>query len=148
MTRGQVWLVHASNLLVGGTGLVYAWMRYLAEPADEFALVNHPWQPEVQALHVVTAPLLVFAAGWIWSAHVLRHWRLGTRRGRRTGLLLALLLAPMVASGYLLQTAQEELWREIWIWVHVATSALWVAAGAVHPFLPAPRRARAEAATP
>lgn len=141
MTRPQVWLVHASNLLVGGTGLVYAWMLYLSEPVDEFALVNHPWQPEVQALHVVTAPLLVFAAGWIWSGHVLRHWRLGTPRGRRTGIALALLLAPMVASGYLLQTAREESWREAWIAVHLATSALWVLAALVHPFLPAPRRA-------
>jgi hypothetical protein len=141
VTRPQVWLVHASNLLVGGTGLVYAWMLYLSEPVDEFALVNHPWQPEVQALHVVTAPLLVFAAGWIWSGHVLRHWRLGTPRGRRTGIALALLLAPMVASGYLLQTAREESWREAWIAVHLATSALWVLAALVHPFLPAPRRA-------
>ncbi len=140
MSRGQVWLVHASNALVGGTGVVYGWMRYIAEPEDEFSIVNHPWQPDVQHLHVLTAPLLVFAAGWIWTAHVARHWRAGTRRGRRTGLTLVAMLLPMIASGYLLQTATSEAWRAAWIWVHGATSVLWLLCAAAHPFLPHPRR--------
>jgi hypothetical protein len=31
-------------------------MRCLAEPADEWAVVNHPWQPHLQHLHVLAAP--------------------------------------------------------------------------------------------
>ena len=61
MSRGQSVFLHLANLAVSGTGLVYAWMRYLAEPVDEWAIVNHPWQPHTQHLHILTAPLLVFA---------------------------------------------------------------------------------------
>jgi hypothetical protein len=132
VTRLEAWLLHVANLLVGGTGLVYAWMRYLARPADEFALVNHPLQPTVQHAHVLAAPLLVFAVGMIWRRHVAARVLGGHRPRRRTGLGLALSLAPMVASGYLLQTASGEGWRTAWIAVHLATSGLWLAAYGVH----------------
>ncbi|HXO18770.1 MAG TPA: hypothetical protein VOA87_02470, partial [Thermoanaerobaculia bacterium] len=77
MTRLEAWTVHAATILVGSTGLVYAWMRYLLAPADPFAVVNHPLQPLVQHLHVLAAPLLVFAVGLIWRRHVWAGWRLG-----------------------------------------------------------------------
>ncbi|HYH44472.1 MAG TPA: hypothetical protein VEG34_02210, partial [Thermoanaerobaculia bacterium] len=62
MTRFEAWTVHVSTLLVGGTGLVYAWMLYLLPADDPFSTLHHRWQPDVQHLHVLTAPLLVFAA--------------------------------------------------------------------------------------
>ena len=76
MSRSERLFLHVANGLVGGTGLVYAAMRYLMNPTDEWSVVNHPWQPHVQHLHVLVAPLLVFAAGLIWSRHVsaLRFW--------------------------------------------------------------------------
>lgn len=138
MTRGEARLQHVANLLVGGTGLVYAWMRYLAEPADEFAVVNHPWQPDVQHLHVLTAPLLVFASGLIWRDHVWRRVRSGFRPRRRLGLALFALLVPMIASGYLLQVATSEPWRAAYGWLHLATSLLWVAAYVAHQTSPRP----------
>ena len=70
MTRGEAWSLHLSNLLVGGTGVVYAWMRYVVEPTDPFAVVNHPQQPLVQHLHILVAPLLVFVSGVIFKHHV------------------------------------------------------------------------------
>ncbi len=85
MSRGEAWLQHVANVLVGGTGLVYGWMRYFASPFDEFARVNHPWQPDLQGLHVVTAPLLVFASGLIWRDHVWKRVRSGFRPRRRLG---------------------------------------------------------------
>ncbi len=136
MTRLEAWLVHLATLLVGGTGLVYAWMRYVARPADPYAVVNHPLQPQVQHLHIVLAPLLVFAAGVIWRRHVWSGWRLGIRERHRSGLALALTLAPMVASGYLIQVAVAPGWRSAWIVVHCAASALWVAGYVLHQLLP------------
>lgn len=132
MTRGEARLQHAANLLVGSSGLVYAWMLYLVEPEDPYSVANHPLQPDVQHLHVVTAPLLVFAVGMVWRGHVWSRIASGFRARRRSGIALALLFVPMVLSGYLLQVSAEEAWRERWVVLHVATSIAWIAAYVVH----------------
>jgi len=132
MTRAQAWTLHVANALVGGTGLVYAWMRYVAEADDPFAVVNHPWQPAVQHAHVLVAPLLVFAVGMVWTGHAWHHYRSRTAHRRRTGLSLGLLFLPMAASGYALQVCADERWRLAWVWCHGLASALWVVATAAH----------------
>lgn len=146
MNRVEAWSVHLSNLLVVGTGLVYAAMRYLLVSSDPYAVVNHPWQPTVQHWHVLAAPLLVFAAGMIWRQHVWKHWRTGVRPRRKSGVALILTLAPMVVSGYLIQTAVAPAWRSVWIGVHLATSALWVVGYAAHLLVPLLARRRTAAA--
>jgi hypothetical protein len=132
VSRFEAWTLHVANLLVGGTGLVYAWMLYLVKSKDPYAVVNHPLQPQVQHLHVLAAPLLVFAAGLIWQRHVLFQWRRGVRARRRSGLTLASLLAPMIASGYLIQIAVDDGWRKVWVGVHLAASGLWLAGYLAH----------------
>lgn len=131
MTRSQVVFLQIANFVVSGTGLAYAWMRYLVEPPDEWAVVNHPWQPLVQHLHVLAAPLLLFAVGLIWSGHIVVKLSNG-RVNRASGFGLTALFLPMAASGYLLQVAVDAQWRERWVWVHVAASLLWIAAFVVH----------------
>jgi hypothetical protein len=128
MSPFERWMLHISNLLVGGTGLVYAWMIYLARPSDPYALVNHPLQPQTQHLHVLLAPLLVFAAGLVWRRHIWSHFRQGVRGRRRSGLSLLLTLVPMVVSGYLIQTAVDGGWRKVWVGVHLAASGMWLLA--------------------
>jgi len=132
MTRPQAWTLHAAAFLVGVSGLAYAWMRYCVEPADEFALVNHPWQPAVQELHVLVAPLLVFATALVWSEHVWQRVRGGYPRRRPTGLVLFALFFPMVFSGGWVQVAEGELERGAAIWTHALSGTLWCAAYAVH----------------
>jgi hypothetical protein len=36
------------------------------------------------------------------------------------------LLVPMIASGYLIQTAVDDGWRRAWVWVHLIASGLWL----------------------
>ncbi len=141
MTRAEAWFSHVATVLVGGTGLVYGWMRYFAAPIDEFAVANHPWQPTTQHLHLLFAPLVVFACGLVWRDHIWVRFRSGFPVRRRTGLTLFAIFFPMVASGYLLQVAIEEAWRTAWIVVHVATSCLWILVYLGHQLLP--RRGRA-----
>ena len=126
MSRLERWLVHLSTLLVGGTGLVYAVMKYGMEPADPFSVVNHPLQPYMLSLHLVSAPLLVLAVGVIWKGHIAGGWRSGSLRGRFSGAGLVLTFLPMAFSGYLLQAATSLPWRRTWLIVHLASSGIWL----------------------
>jgi len=132
MNKVEQWLLYIANALVGGTGLVYAWMRYLLKPAGEFAIVNHPWQPFVQHAHIWAAPLLVLAIGHVSYHHAIVYWRSGTVSGRRSGIAMLALALPMIFSGYFLQTSVDETWRLVWIVVHVATSTIWLAGFVAH----------------
>jgi hypothetical protein len=124
--------MNVANLLVGGTGLVYAIMRYFMKPTDEWAVINHPWQPHAQHLHVLAAPLLVFACGLIWRRHVVGNLSRDDRRGASSGPGLLLTLVPMTLSGYLIQTTVGETWRQIWIVTHLVASGAWTLAFAGH----------------
>lgn len=132
MSRFEAWVLNLASLLVGGTGLVYAWMIYLVKPADPYAVVNHPFQPTVQHLHILVAPLLVFAGGMVWRRHAWSHWQKGVERRRRSGTSLILTLVPMVVSGYLIQTATDDNWRRIWVIVHLVASGLWLLGTLAH----------------
>ena len=127
MSRFEAWTLHVSNLLVGGTGLVYAWMVYLVKPADPYAVVNHPL-----AAAGAAPPHPGRAAAGLRRRPDLAAARLGGSGGggcgesRRSGLSLAFLLVPMIVSGYLIQTAVDGDWRRIWVVVHLAASGLWL----------------------
>lgn len=136
MSRLEAWLHRLAHVLVGGTGLVYAFLRYAVRPADPYAVVNHPLQPLAQHLHVLAAPVLVFSAGALWHRHVLERLRDPASPRRRSGVALLLALAPMTASGYLIQVAVEETWRQVWVVVHVAAAALWLVAFGLHQIGP------------
>lgn len=139
MSRLAAWSVHCAALLVGATGLVYGWMRYFLEPADELALVHHPLEPDLQHLHVLFAPLLVFVCGAIWRDHAWKRVRTGHRPRRSTGLVLVALFFPMVLSGAWVQIAEGELARELAIWLHAGSGTVWCAAYGVHLFSSAER---------
>jgi hypothetical protein len=148
VNRGAARFVHASVLATAGTGAVYAWMRWWLQPVDEFAVVNHPWQPTVQHLHVLAAPLLVFAVGLLWSAHALPRLREGNPARRRTGLLLVLLVWPMVLTGVLVQVVADERWRAIAGYAHGVASALWTAGYGGHALVAVVRWARSARRAP
>jgi hypothetical protein len=132
MTRAEAWLFHCANALVAATGSAYAWTAYLAVPDDPYAVVNHPLQPAFQHLHVLVAPLLVFLAGVVWQRHAFAKLSGGARPRRASGLSLIVSLAPMVVSGYLIQTASGAGWRAAWVAAHLVSSGLWAAGSVVH----------------
>ncbi|MFT4649248.1 MAG: hypothetical protein ACI9X4_002486 [Glaciecola sp.] len=136
MSRAQAWGLHVSNLLVGGTGLIYGYMRYFQVSEDPFSIVNHPLQPDLQHVHILLAPLLVFACGWIWQNHVWNRIRSGYAIHRKSGMSLIATLFPMIFSGYLVQISEQEGWRLIWAWVHGITSCIWLLFAVIHPLLP------------
>jgi hypothetical protein len=136
-TAVERWLHHVSSALVLLSGVAYGWMKYLVEPDPEsFSIVNHPWQPQALHLHVLAAPLFVLAVGMLLRMHVPTRWRSGARaNGRRSGLSLLFVLAPMILSGYLLQVNTHEGLGKFLIVLHLVSSAVWAIAWGVHVFI-------------
>ena len=132
MNRAEAWLLHSSCALVSATGVAWALVRYALEPSDPFAAYNHPSEPWLKSLHLWSAPLLVFAIGLIFQPHVRARLKSGFRARRRTGIVLAVSLAPMVFSGYLLQTTSSPSARSVFLWLHLASSAAWLCAYVLH----------------
>lgn len=143
MTRFERWAVWISSVLTALTGGVYYWMKYLLTPANPWAVVNHPWQPAVLKAHILVAPVLVFAVGLIFTRHIWRHVTGNVRMGRRSGLLTTLVLAPMIVSGYLIQSVTDEGWLRGVALAHLATSALYVLGLALHQVVVRRERGRA-----
>lgn len=126
------WSLHLGALLTGLSGLVYGWLRYYGRVPGEFGIEPHPLQALVQHLHVLAAPLLLFALGMTVRGHLASKLRAGSQEGRHTGLGLGFLILPMVAAGYLVQVATAPGWRLVWAWVHGVASLLFLIAYLVH----------------
>lgn len=132
MTRAERWLLWASTFAVAVSGFGFAWTKYLVESDDPFAVVHHPWQPFFLKMHVLTAPVLVFAVGFVFSRHVVRQWQGPHSRGRRSGLVILTVLAPLIVSGYLIQTVTGESLRGWLATAHLVTGAIYVVIVPLH----------------
>jgi hypothetical protein len=142
MTRFEKVLTWSSTVAVAGTGLVYAWMKYMMVPADEWAVVNHPLQPIVLKLHILAGPFLIFAIGMLAARHILPQLRAGVRRARISGTSAALVIVPMVITGYLIQAVTHAGLLAVLGWVHLGAGVLYAIFSAAHA-LAARRRAAA-----
>jgi hypothetical protein len=125
MTRFERWSVWSTSIATAVTGFVYLWMKYLMTPVDPWAVINHPLQPWVLKAHILVAPLLVFSVGMVALKHIWRHLRSARRTARRTGLTTALVLGPMVLSGYLIQSVTGEGVLRVLAIAHIATGTLY-----------------------
>lgn len=132
MSSWEKHLIWWSTAAVALTGFVYAWMKYLMQPADEWSVVNHPLQPLVLKLHILVAPLLVFAIGLIASRHILAHLRTRVRTGRRSGTGAALIIVPMILSGYLIQAVTHSSLLAVLGYLHLVAGAVYAGTSLAH----------------
>jgi hypothetical protein len=131
MSRAQIVFLHVSIAVVAATGCAFAFMKYAMTSGDPFAVANHPWQPHMLSAHVLVAPLAVFAFGWTFANHI---WPavVNGAPNRGSGIATMLLIAPMVATGYLMQIATEETTRHAFAVVHWICSGAFVVGYLVH----------------
>jgi len=132
VSRAERWLLWAATLLVGVSGLAYGVMKYLVRTDDPYAVVNHPLQPLALKLHVLAAPLLVFAVGLVYSKHIWSHWISGQRRGRGSGVSAWLTLLPMIASGYWIQTTTNRGWLRWLVGAHLVFGGIYLVGFILH----------------
>lgn len=127
--RWSVWSTTGGTLV---TGVVYWWMKEMMAPVEPWAVINHPLQPLMLKAHILIAPLLVFSVGLITMRHIWQHFRSGARKARRTGLVAALTLIPMVATGYLLQVVTAEMLLRMLGWAHLILGIVYSVGVAAH----------------
>lgn len=133
MTPLERWAVNISTLIVAISGILYAIMKYLVTSQDPFAVINHPLQPWMLDLHVLGAPVMIFAVGWIASVHIADQFRKGVRRpGGFTGVFAVICILPMVSTGYLIQVFTQETARLTLIIVHLITGGLYMITFVAH----------------
>jgi hypothetical protein len=132
MNRWHKRLLGALTVVAGASGLAYLWMKYFIESQDPFAVINHPWQPYVLYVHLLSSPALVLVFGMVWTSHV--SGKLDDRRpySRRSGLVSIWTFAVMAASGYLLQVVTSERVHTAMVIVHVASGVAFLLAYAGH----------------
>lgn len=135
MNRAQRWTLDLAVILTTLTGVVFAVMKYFMKSDDPFAVANHPWQPHMLSVHVVAAPVLLFALGWTFGNHIWPKFNFGGPKHRRTGIAGMLLIAPMTLSAYLLQISTGDAMRQAMAVAHWVTSGVFVVAYAAHLWL-------------
>ena len=133
MTPFQRWLLHVSTALVALSGLAYAFMKYLMPANDPYGSAGHPLQPYALSLHVLAGPVAIFAVGLIFREHIAcRARQRGPKVNLASGLAAALLLLPMVLSGYLLQVETGEILRRWTGILHLSSGLLYAGLYALH----------------
>ena len=127
------WTCHVACGGIIATGVLLHVMKDWMAPPDEFSVVNHPLQPTMLHGHVLLAPLFMLAIGMLLRRHILpRALDPASTRGRRSGLAVLGLLAPMIASGYLLQVMTNERTLLVLKWSHVISGVAFALAYASH----------------
>lgn len=135
MKRWERWSFNLLHGVVTGTGLLYFYMKYLLTPLDEFAVVNHSWQPTMLALHIVAAPVFIAFFGIVFRSHTLSKLVSHSATNRRSGWISVVSFSAMALSGYLLQVASSPTWVTWMVWAHVIASSVFVVAYIVHFFI-------------
>jgi len=142
----------ASGVVLGVDGKVYAHAKVCVDrnrnarcdgneasvfsgADDPFTAVHHPLEPWSLDVHVLAAPVLVFAFGWIFKDHVLAKLTAGGVPARRSGVLGVILFVPMVLSGYLLQVVTRESLHAPLVVIHLISGGLFALTYGIHLLL-------------
>ena len=132
MTWWERWAFNLLHGVVAVTGVAYIYMKYVMPATDPFAVINHPWQPAMLALHVVAAPFFIAFFGMLFRSHTLRQLMCRQAGNRRTGWTSLISFSAMALTGYLLQVTANPVWLAGLVWAHVSTSLLFLAGYGVH----------------
>ena len=147
MTRFQRWLLYGSTVVATVSGVTYFVMKRFMTPIDPWAVINHPLEPWALKLHILSAPLMLFAIGLITTQHIWRSMRSNLPTGRNSGLVAAGTFAPLVVTGYLIQTFTSPAVLTALGWGHLALGLACSAAVLAHRVVLKGRRRRTRPGT-
>ncbi len=95
-------LVYIVLGVLWASGIGWLAFHYLLLQTTEFGLLPHPLEAWWLRLHGAAAFATLWLIGLLWAIHLVPAWKM---RRRISGIALAVLLAVLVLSGYLLYYA-------------------------------------------
>ncbi len=132
MRRWALLFNHLAIAAVALSGVAYGVMKYFMAGSDPDSRAGHPWQQPMLKVHVLAAPLLVFALGLVFSGHALARLRSGEDPGRASGAGLLALAAPLVLTGPLIQLLTGDAARRGTGWIHAGLGVVYTLAYVAH----------------
>lgn len=132
MKVGQRRTLWVGTVLTGATGVALLVIDLALTSSDPFAVYNHPTEPWFLKSHILVAPILTLGLGMVLLDHALRHFRSGTKPGRRTGLILSASTLPMIFTGYLIQTTATPVLLAFFTWLHIVSSLIFLVVALLH----------------
>ena len=133
MRRWEAWWNHVALAAVSLTGLLYGVFKYWVPGPDPDSRAGHPLQPLWLKGHVLVAPLAVFGVGLLLRRHALARIRSGEKKGRRTGVAMLWIFAPLALTGYLIQVLVERGATRAAGFTHATLGILFLLGYALHP---------------
>jgi len=121
MTGFQRWSTGVASAVVSISGILYLWVKYFLTPMDPFSVINHPLQPVLLQVHLLSGPPLVVLFGMLLQSHVLKKVWSGHRPNRRSGLVALWMFGVMTMSGYVLQVLTIPASITVVVWLHVGS---------------------------
>lgn len=135
MSGFSKWSVWVTSALTAATGAAYFVTKYLLASPAPYSVVNHPWEPYFLKAHILVSPLLLFALGLVAVEHIWKHYVTGVRLSRRTAIVTAAAVVPMVATGYLIQVFTDEGWARAMAISHIAFGTLYAVGLLLHSWI-------------
>ena len=130
LSRRAKLLVYGVLGLTWGSGVLWLIFHYFFPRHGEFGVEANALEHPLIMLHGAAAFAALWLAGWLWSTHI-QPWLNGPS-WRSSGIVLMLLGAVLIASGYLLYYASGEELRR-WIAVlHWSIGLLLAVPAVVH----------------
>lgn len=118
LSRRHEWFAYGVSAAVFGTGAIWAWIHFFANPPNEFGNAS-PWENWMLKAHGAAAMATLVLLGTLLPMHVKFAWR--ARRNLRSGLTILSVFGFLVLTGYGLYYAGGERLRA---WTSAAH--LWV----------------------
>jgi hypothetical protein len=99
------------------SGLLFFILEQWFVIEGEFGPQKHPWQGTVIRIHGASAFFMLMSFGALLAAHIPYGWK--STRSRKSGLVVASLVALQIVLGYLLYYLAGETIREYTGYVHI-----------------------------
>ncbi|MEO6341749.1 MAG: hypothetical protein ABIO49_01245 [Dokdonella sp.] len=105
MSQRREALVYIILGVLWASGIGWLVFHYFLYQTTEFGLLPHPLETWWLRLHGAAAFATLWLIGLLWAIHLVPAWK---ARRRTSGIVLGVLLAVLVLSGYLLYYASGD----------------------------------------